>query len=408
MQKLFSAFVLFCSPAMWAQWPQPKPARPTSAVTVPPLTSTPPQPASSQGQPAGASGVYRFHMVSIMDAQQGIGGEAYRILAPLDWRVEGGILWKADPSNPATVWARLLGPRAQEIGVLPSIAFVWNPQTIGRFFRPGQLYAGTEVQPPVMDPFQCIRTIIVPRYLRNLESARVGGQEQLPELAAAGRAKYPGPEYRNAVFHAGKVRFEFVENGIDMEEDVYLLVAGVQFPVGPTMSTVWGPDEVRYSKAPKGMLDSQIPLFQTAMFSLRPNVKWWAGMQRVSQALVQQQINASSAALAQAQRNQQLADQMAATRRSIAQSGDQINSMIMKGYQDRQATMDRINARWDRTIREVEVYHNPTTGENVELPSGYSAGWVNRSGEYLVSGSTLYNPNSASNGSWTQLERINP
>lgn len=343
-----------------------------------------------------------------MDSPQNLGGAAYHILAPVDWRVDGGIVWKPDPSNPATVWARLTGPRGQEIGVLPSIAFVWNPQTIGRYFRPGQLYAGTEVQPPVMDPFQCIRSIIIPRDLRGLASARIEGQEQLPELAAAGRAKYPGPEYRNAVFHAGKMRFAFSENGVEMEEDVYVLVAGLQFPVGPTVSTVWGPDEVRYSKAPKGMLDAQIPLFQTAMFSLRPEVKWWAGVQRVSQSLAQQQMNASNAALAQAQRNEQMADQMAAARRSIARSGDQINSMIMKGYENRQATMDRINARWDRTIREVEVYHNPNTGENVELPSGYGAGWVNRSGEYLVSGSNNYNPNSASNGAWTRLERINP
>ncbi len=56
----------------------------------------------------------------------------------------------------------------------------------------------------------------------------------------------------------------------------------------------------------------------------------------------------------------------------------------MKGYQNRQATMDRINARWDRTIREVEVYHNPNTGENIELSSGYGSGWVNKSGECRV------------------------
>ncbi len=41
----------------------------------------------------------------------------------------------------------------------------------------------------------------------------------------------------------------------------------VQFPVGPTVSTLWAPDEIRFSKAPKRKLDLQMPLFQTAMFA---------------------------------------------------------------------------------------------------------------------------------------------
>jgi hypothetical protein len=392
-----------------AQWPLEQSNPPAHAPSRR-TTSAPAPPASVHGAAPSAqtTSVYRFRMTSIMDSPQGLGGEAYRILAPEGWRVEGGVIWKPDPSNPASAWARLTGPHGQQIGVLPSLVFVWNPQMLGAYFRPGQFYAGTEVEPPVLDPFQCIRRVVIPRYLRNLASARVVGEQPLPELAEAGRAKYPGPEFRNAYFRAGKMRFEYNENGVEMEEDVYLLVSAVQFRVGPTLSTVWAPDEIRYSKAPKGMLDAQIPLFQTAMFSMRPNIHWWAGVQQVSQALTRQQINASNAALAMAQRNQQLADQMARTRESIAHAGDQINSMIMKGYQNRQATMDRINARWDRTIREVEVYHNPDTGENVELPSGYGSGWVNRGGDYLVAGSVNYNPNYASNGDWTRLEKINP
>lgn len=356
---------------------------------------------------APPAGTFRFRTVSIPDdPSRGVGGEAYRILAPVDWRVAGGIIWKNAASDPAAPWVRMTGPAGQEIGVLPPISFLWNPQMLGMYYRPGSFYAGTEVQPPVLDPFQCIQRIVIPRYRRQLATARMAGQELLPELAAAGRQKYP--QYPNAVFEAGKMRFEYNENGVAMEEDVYVLTAAVQFPVGPTVSTMWAPDEIRYSKAPKGTLDAQIPLFQTAMFSLRPNVQWWAKVQQVSQRLAQQQMDMSNTAVARAMRQQEAANRMSAANRSIAQAGDQINSMIMKGYHDRQATMDRINARWDRTIREVEVYRNPDTGETMELPSGYNAGWVNKSGEYLVTGSLNYDPNSASNGSWTRLEKANP
>ena len=355
----------------------------------------------------GSGGVFHFRETSIMDDAQHLGGEAYRILAPKGWRVEGGIIWKNASADPAAPWIRLIGPSGQEIGVLPPTTFVWNPQMFGRAFPPGSFYAGSEVQAPVLDPFQCIRSIIIPRMRRNLARATVVKQEALPDLAAAGRQKYPGPEYRNAVFQAGKMRFEYTENGIAMEEDIYLLTSAIKFPVGPTVSTVWSPDEIRYSKAPKGTLDSQIPLFQTAMFSLRPNMRWWAKVQKVSQMLAQQQIQASNAAVDRARQQQEAADRMMAASRAVAKAGDQIDDMIIKGYQNRQATMDRINQRWDRTIRQVEVYHNPTTGENVELPSGYGSGWVNKSGEYATGG-VNYNPNQESNGAWIKLEKTNP
>jgi hypothetical protein len=164
----------------------------------------------------------------------------------------------------ATPWVRLIGPAEQEIGVLPPITFIWNPRMLGDYFPPGAFYAGTEVQAPILDPFQCIQRIVIPRYKRQLAAARIVKQDLLPELAAAGRQKYP--EYRDAVFQGGKTRFENSEKGVAVEEDVCVLTGAVRFPVGPTISTMWAPDEIRYSKASKGTLDSQMLLFQTVMF----------------------------------------------------------------------------------------------------------------------------------------------
>jgi hypothetical protein len=324
---------------------------------------------------------------------------------PSSWRLEGGIEWRNDPANPASPWVRLHGPRGQEIGVLPALAFVWNPQMLGRNFPPGSRYAGTEVEPPLLDPFQCIQRVIVPRYQRSLAGARVVKEEALPELAEVGHMKYPGPEYRNAQFRGGKVRFQFNENGVPMEEDVYVLTAAVQFPVGRTVTTMWAPDEIRYSKAPAGELDRQLAIFQTAMFSLRPNLRWFAAMQGVSRQLVGGQIQASNAAVARAQAQQQAADRQAAANRSIARSGDQVNDMIMQGYKRRMATEDAIAQREDRTIRQVEIFQNPSTGERYELPSGYGSAFQGPDNTYVMGGAN-FNPNYSSNGSYTRLERV--
>jgi hypothetical protein len=361
--------------------------------------------ASGQTKPAPPVDTLTLRSTGIMDSPQHIGGEAYRILVPATWRLEGGIEWRNDPANPASPWVRLHGPRGQEIGVLPALTFVWNPQMLGRNFPPGSHYAGTEVEQPVLDPFQCIQRVIIPRYLRNLSGANVVKQEPLPELADVGHMKYPGPEYRNAQFRAGKIRFAFNENGVRMEEDVYVLTAAVQFRVGPTVTTMWAPDEIRYSKAPAGDLDRQLAIFQTAMFSLRPDVRWFAAMQRVSQQLVNQQIQASNAAVARAQAQAQAADRQAAANRSIAQSGDKINDMIMQGYNRRMATQDAIAAREDRTIRQVEIFQNPSTGERVELPEGYSSVFKGPDNTYVMGGAN-FNPNYSSNGSYTRMDRV--
>ncbi|MBV9770748.1 MAG: hypothetical protein JOZ32_14330 [Bryobacterales bacterium] len=362
-------------------------------------------PALAQTPSAKAPGTFTLHAVAIMDSPQHIGGEAYRILAPANWKAQGGIVWRSDPSNPASPWVRLDGPRGQEIGVLPAIAFVWNPQMLGRNFPAGSRYAGTEVEPPVLDPFQCIQRIVIPRYLRNLSGAQIVKQESLPELAEVGHMKYPGPEYRNAIFRAGKVRFAYSQNGVPMEEDVYVLTAAVQFRVGPTTTTMWSPDEIRYSRAPAGELDRQLAIFQTAMFSLRPNIRWFAAVQRVSQQLVNQQIQASNAAVARAQAQAQAAQRQAEANRSIAHSGDQINDMIMQGYKRRMATQDAIAQREDRTIRQVEVFQNPNTGEQYELPSGYGSAFLGPDNTYVMGGAN-FNPNYSSNGSYTRLDRV--
>jgi len=347
----------------------------------------------------------RFQTASILDDPRHVGGEAYRILMPAGWRVEGSVMWKNSAADSASPWIKLIGPARQEIGILPPTAFIWNPQLLGARYRPGSFYSGAEVQPPMLDPGQCIRSIIVPRYLRNLDNADVVKQESLPDVAQAGRLKYSQPAYQNAVFQAGRIRYEYLESGVAMEADVYVLTVAVQAHTGQTVSTFWAPDEIRYSKAPKGTLDAQVPVLETAMFSLRPNLKWWARVQQVSEELGRLQAQSSTSAAAQAMQQQAAAADRAYTNQKLDQSGGQISEGIEKRYRNRQAIMDRINERWDAR-RLVETYRNPAGGESVELPSGYSAGWVNKNGEYLVTGSPDYNPNSGSNGGWERLEKV--
>jgi hypothetical protein len=367
-----------------------------------------PVPEKIPAQPATAnrSGVYRFQTYSIMDDPRHIGGEAYTVLAPIDWRVEGSILWKNAATDPAAPWVKLIGPAHQEIGVLPPITFVWNSQMSAARVRPGSFYNGTEVQPPLLDPARCIKTIVIGRYLRSLGTADVVKQESLPDLAAAARLKYSSAEYRNAVFQAGKMRFEFSESGVAMEEDVYVVTAAIQIQAAQSITTVWTPDEIRYSKAPKGTLDAQYPLFQTAMFSLRPILAWWAVLQDVTHELGRLQAQASSPSAARTMQQMAIADRVFEMRKLAEHHANPITDEVRTAYQNRQAAMDRVNASWDTATRNVEKYRNTASGQTAELPSGYSVAWVNQTGQYLLASSPGYDPNAdAANGSWTKLEK---
>jgi hypothetical protein len=345
-----------------------------------------------------------FQTVSIMDDPRHIGGEAYRILAPAGWRVEGSVMWKNAGSDAASPWIKLIGPAQQEIGILPPATFLWNPLLLGSRYRAGSFYSGTEVQPPMLDPGQCIRSIIVPRYLRHLEHADVVKEEPLPALAQAGRLKYPESRYPTAAFQAGRIRFEFVEKGVPMEEDVYVLVVAVQTRTTQNVNTVWTPDEIRYSKGPKGTLDAQLPVLLTALFSLRPQLSWWARQQQVSEELGRLQATESGVPHGM-QQQAAIADRMI-TKQKMAQEGVPINEELIKRYQGRQAVMNRLNSLWDSTAaQKLEVYRNPATGDKIALPSGYAAAWINQRLDIQVTGDAAFDPNSPPNSGWTRLEK---
>ena len=331
-----------------------------------------------------------FRPVALTDAPNMIGGEAYRLLIPAGWQFQGSMVWRNNPANPASPKLRVLDPAGtSEIGLMPDIPFYWNPGTLA-YFPPGSSYLGNEVRQPVLDATAAIRTIILPRYWPKLQGARVVKQEALPDLAASGALKYPELNGR-ATFHAGKVRLEFQEGKTTVQMDVYCLIGAVQVPVAGMTSTLWGIEEIRYSKAAAGQLDDQYKTFRVVHQSLRPNLRWFARYQQLVQILVQNQMDASNRA--------------ADLSRYISRTNDQITASIRQSYENRQAAMDRVNDRFDRYIRSVDAYHDPLSGNNVELPSGYGQAWSNASGEYILSDSPNFNPNVGSNLGWQKMTK---
>jgi hypothetical protein len=94
--------------------------------------------------------------------------------------------------------------------------------------------------------------------------------------------------------------------------------------------------------------------------------------------------------------------------RIISKSAEDIRNIQNETYQRRQESQDRLSEKWSQTIRGVETFRNPSTGETVELSNRYGNAWSNGKGEYVLTESPSFNPNTVSNENWTQLTPVEP
>lgn len=349
------------------------------APHAPTVTAVPPRATGEQ------LATVRLRPVSIVD-QQGLGFEAYHVLAPVDWQAESAVVWwlPVNCANPAAPRARLFDPRGvEEVNVFPGRPFVWSQYGIPAH-PPGSFYQGNEVQAPV-DASQYVRQYLIPRFRTQLAQARVTGAQPLPEFAQAVAGAYEGVHSEAS---AARVSFEYEQQGRTVQEDVYAALVALHVTPGVVN---WGTYATFSFKAEKGRLADRARLFSAMVASLAPDLRWYNRYLQLVDACTRATIDASNQALLRSQ--------------IMARTNDEINAIRREAYQTRQASQDRIHQKFSEHIRGVESYQNPFEGRRVELPSGYAHAWVNRSGEVILSNSASYNPNVGSNIQWQEMKK---
>jgi hypothetical protein len=348
-------------------------------------------PAPANRPAAPQSGVLRLKKVSIQDHANMIGGEAFTFLAPVDWQVDGGLVWRAHPTMPAAAALRVRNPEnIEQLECFPTVAFSWGGYLTMTGFPQGSNYLGNEVQPPARDAIAYLKE----RHVRRARSgipARFIGEEELPKLAEAARAAEPAPEFGGPQmqFTAGRVRVEYEMNGKPVEEDFYCVLNTMLLP--QSKLTLQIADKLYALRAERGGLSNLTKIGETMIHSTRPNLQWFNKYAQLVQSLTQMQMQRIQAA--------------GEISRIISRTSNEISDMMMKSYEERQASQDRINKNWSQYMRGVDEYRDPVAGRPVELPSGYNNAWVNSAGEYIVTDSALYNPNVEIGGNWQKLER---
>ena len=94
--------------------------------------------------------------------------------------------------------------------------------------------------------------------------------------------------------------------------------------------------------------------------------------------------------------------------RQIGNTLNEIDDMIIQGYNERSRIQDRMFDSYSRAVRGVDLYNDPGSSAAVELPTGFDRAWSDGN-RYIISDDPLYDPNSDQNlrsNNWQQLKRL--
>jgi hypothetical protein len=323
-----------------------------------------------------------------------VGLEAFRLLIPKGWQVQGGIQWADNPALPASSRFRFFNPQGSEqFELLPTQSFFWtdNPLFLSTN-PPGTLRFGTLVASPVGLEGAFAR-VLLPQFRAGIDSFEVLKREAVPDLAklALGPAA-PGVESQG---DAGKLRFAYRASGRAFEEEMYAAVTHfvTRLPpsmlAGPSFIDYWFVDYVFSFRAARGELDAHAPLFQTMLFSLQVNPQWFAKVVNTKEYLAQMAIRGIQA--------------VGRAGEIAAKAGSDMRAEQQADWERRQAAQDRAAENFTDYVRGVERFTDPHAGTEVELPSGYGYAWANDLGEYVITASPSYNPNLESNQHWEPM-----
>jgi len=338
--------------------------------------------ASSVPQVESVAGAMRFTRLSVKDP--GINNiEAVSFLIPAGWRAEGGVQWFPDFSIQANLLMKITDPQTgAAVEFLPLQNFTWLTHMVVPM-APGTNYMGNILWQPILDVSQFVQVFYIPKTLSHLQNGRVIGKEDLPKVALLVAQANGG----QCTARSGRVRYEYQAGGQAWEEDVYVTLVYTPMQMG----TLWSVTAAHSFRAPKGSLDHLTPVMNTVINTLRLSPEWYGGYMYVQQLFMDQ--------MRQGIRNAR------ALSETITRNNEEIRQMFSDSYRRRCESQDRISRSYSEYIRGVETYHNTYDDRPVQLPSGYTNAWVNRSGEYILSSQAGFDPNVGSNVEWRRLEK---
>jgi hypothetical protein len=365
--------------------------------------------------------VWQLHKVTFIDAAASQPNlVAGTLLAPPDWTVRAGGNYVMDcvftPPRLTILAARNDGTLG--LNVYPGMVAAWSDNP-----RVAQMYRDS--YPEFAKTKKC--EVKAPRPIAEdlhdalgmLKMQAVGEVQPAPGLSEELRrnvqqvnerfSRQPGSGSISA--DAGRIRFKGVRNGKPLEGWLILVITkrSLPLPNGQGMVDLIDAPLICEMYAAPGQLDSNEKLLEAVLGTIQLNPDWLRYAEQDSRQV--QQIMQQAYQKVADIHNQMMQDNLrtqqniAAIRQGTADHARQVYSNVAS---DRAAALDHSAQQFSLYMGDEAIYKNPSTGERVQMSSGYGHAWASTTGngtDYVLTDSPSYNPNGQlGSGSWTQLQ----
>jgi hypothetical protein len=306
--------------------------------------------------------------------------------------------------------------------VLPAFAWTWSTS-------PLMQRVAVQQQCPQIDitaATKFLSDFVVPNIHPN---ARIVGALPLPpeeqanlekqhEQLAQQAARIPEQfRLQNQTLDGGRVRVQYVRNGIPVEEMITVWVSCYDTTI-PALGRGEPPAQLRHCttpngvlivRAPQGHLDDVLAAWQQPHAkelgaSFKPNPEWQSRVSQDMQASAQQSMAANNAAFQQNMANSR-AQFGAMVQRGQAFQAQQQSSFNSAMANDRakQAQIDASAHNMVNYSLDRQDYTNPANGQTVTGASGYNHQYVDQSGNTMVQSNNPMSHAQAVSEGWTEL-----
>ena len=334
----------------------------------------------------------RLQLVRIMDPT---GFEkpltAATSVIPADWTAKGGVIWNATGTctlGQTVDWIATSGDGKAFIQLMPNPGWQFNSlgvpasqDCLNAAFKSADEYARS--------------------FVSQLPGGKVTAIERDPQTTAA-LSQYPfryeskGDPYARSWWDAASVSFDYRQDGVPYSGVVILFtthsynLSGHSYGYGAPLETGFGLAMSRIvMAAPKERAEAYLPAFYVFLKNFQSDPEWSERMARHNARLASDNMKAS-----------------ANVSNIISQTYSDISDMSMKGWSDRNASSDRMQANTVEVIKGVETYGADTPTGQIELPNQYDRAFQLNDGSFVVTNNVMFEPYRDTGLDGTELKTV--
>jgi len=333
--------------------------------------------------------------------------EAFSLLFPRGWTVEGGVKWKGLGACRADIVGNEVTATSPDGAIryqmIPSRSFLYaQDQMTLQIYQAGAQAGGCQLNAP-FDAIQYIngyaqRDLQATASDVTLDESRMPLARQLDAQAMQVAQQYGNQLQQQTTFAFGRITWPDGSEGL-MEVGVSNMINRRPNIVTGGASTdsstsVFHCVLIRY---PAARRDEATKLFGTIQTSFRQNPIW----KQAKDSFLTRVGNMEHAGRLETLRLQ--GEQATAYAKSQSEAQDR----QMRSWEARQDSQDRQQKSFVQTIREVETWRD--AGGSVELSSGFDQAWSRGDGSYILSNKPTFDPGSVfQDQRWTEMKREKP